>query len=333
MRERGTVDFFLQHYIKTEQLFEVMMLVTQRCNLVCRHCNNRSESRAELGTRHWRRIMTEFAALGALQAVFTGGEPLLRPDLVPLLRHADRLGLALVMFSNGLLVDRAFIAAVRGLRWRDIALSVYATEARAHDRLTGVSGSWRRTTDALALFADAGLPVAVNCSELRGLPGAAAAVRDWAQARGYGFRSSAMLLTGLDGDKTPLRLRVARARLRMADEAPVVPPGPPPHWRRGCGCGEAGVLINAYGDLFPCAFFPLPLGNLACTPLAELWRRSPLLPVIRRGLDRIAVRLPCRCCRARCRCRHCFGQAFLEEGTCWQPSRASCRAAGIVQPG
>ena len=282
MRERGAIDFFLNHYISSERLYEAMLLVTQRCNLACRHCNNRSEPRAELSTRQWRRILNELAAQGALQAAFSGGEPLLRPDLVPLLRHADRLGLALTMCSNGLLLDSAFCRAVRGLRWREIALSVYATDARAHDQLTGRRGSWQRTTDALARLADAGLPVAVNCSRLRGRPGDVAAVHDWAMAHGYTFHDSAMLLTGLDGDRTPLRLRVTRPRPRAATVSPAPPPSPRPHWRRGCGCGEAGVLINAYGDLFPCTFFRPHRGATALPPLP---RQAPLPALFRPGLS------------------------------------------------
>ncbi|HNW91465.1 MAG TPA: radical SAM/SPASM domain-containing protein [bacterium] len=322
MREQGAAFFFLRHFIGAERLYEAMLLPTQRCNLRCRHCNARTEPRPELSAAVWRRTLTDLQRCGTMQVTFSGGEPLLRPDLPALLRHADGLGLALTLFSNGQLLDRARVAALRGLRWREITLSLYSVRAHEHDRLTRHPGSWVKTAAALARLADAGLPVAVNCMTLRGLrPAAQNEVFQWASGRGYRCHTGSMLLPVLDGDLAPLRLR----RIVAVADAPRVGAKA---WRRGCGCGEAATMINAYGDCYPCSFFPAPLGNVCVQTVSAIRRQSPLLPVIRRGLDRIALRRSCRQCRQRVGCRQCFGQAFLETGTCYRPAAASCAQFG-----
>ncbi|MGC2230412.1 MAG: radical SAM protein, partial [Candidatus Acidiferrum sp.] len=61
--------------------------LTHRCPLHCVYCSNPLELQArdlELSTEHWSRVFQEAAALGVLQADFTGGEPLTRPDILDL---------------------------------------------------------------------------------------------------------------------------------------------------------------------------------------------------------------------------------------------------------
>ena len=67
--------------------------LTHRCPLRCPYCSNSLElARAsdELDTASWSRVFTEAAALGALQVHFSGGEPLVRRDLVELVAAATK---------------------------------------------------------------------------------------------------------------------------------------------------------------------------------------------------------------------------------------------------
>src|SRR5260370_857666 len=87
--------------------------LTHRCPLHCVYCSNPLEmqSRAnELSTEIWSRVFKEAAEAGVLQADFTGGEPLARPDIVELVRAARSAGLYVNLITSGLPLDEAKLA-------------------------------------------------------------------------------------------------------------------------------------------------------------------------------------------------------------------------------
>src|SRR6202163_1010519 len=89
--------------------------LTHRCPLHCVYCSNPLELQArsnELPTEIWSRVFKEAAESGVLQADFTGGEPLARPDIVDLVRAARSAGLYVNLITSGLPLDEAKLAAL-----------------------------------------------------------------------------------------------------------------------------------------------------------------------------------------------------------------------------
>jgi pyrroloquinoline quinone biosynthesis protein E len=89
--------------------------LTHRCPLHCVYCSNPLELQArnsELSTENWSRVFQEAAALGVLQADFTGGEPLTRPDILDLIRAARTAGLYVNLITSGLPLDESRLEAL-----------------------------------------------------------------------------------------------------------------------------------------------------------------------------------------------------------------------------
>src|SRR5260370_15180503 len=79
--------------------------LTHGCPLHCVYCSNPLEMQPranELSTEIWSRVFKEAAKAGVLQADFTGGEPLARPDIVELVRAARSAGLYVNLITSGL---------------------------------------------------------------------------------------------------------------------------------------------------------------------------------------------------------------------------------------
>jgi pyruvate-formate lyase-activating enzyme len=99
------------------------------CNLQCTHCINASGPRdpwlPSMDADEVRRHVREAAALGVREVYFTGGEPLLHPDIVPLLAFALALAPTTVL-TNGTLIDEAMADALAALA----AGARYALEIR-----------------------------------------------------------------------------------------------------------------------------------------------------------------------------------------------------------
>jgi len=89
--------------------------LTHRCPLHCVYCSNPLElakRQVELPTEIWVRILREAAEAGVLQADLTGGEPLVRADLLELVRAGRRSGLYMSLITSGLPLDEAKLAAL-----------------------------------------------------------------------------------------------------------------------------------------------------------------------------------------------------------------------------
>src|SRR5262249_41265350 len=87
--------------------------LTHRCPLHCVYCSNPTELTTrseELPGEVWSRVFDEAGKLGVLQADFTGGEPLARPDILELIRAARAAGLYVNLISSGLPLDEAKLA-------------------------------------------------------------------------------------------------------------------------------------------------------------------------------------------------------------------------------
>ena len=140
--------------------------LTYHCNLRCSFCYTDSPRRtlartAEMDDAQWLKIIDEAHELGVIEAVLTGGEPLLRGELA--LEAAERISAAGAMVTvntNGWFVDDGIAdrLAATGAR---VHVSLDGASAELHDASRGVPGSWRRAVEAVAMLLDRGVRVQV----------------------------------------------------------------------------------------------------------------------------------------------------------------------------
>jgi len=120
---------------------EVKLSITGRCNYSCDFCFNRnlSQSPKELSARDARKTIKGIADAGIEKVRFTGGEPLLRPDIFGLMEYAKRLGLFVMLNTNGSLLGEKTVSRLRAC-CDDILVSLNAANASDEARLSGRKG-------------------------------------------------------------------------------------------------------------------------------------------------------------------------------------------------
>ncbi len=283
--------------------------VTESCQYACWHC---SASRGDSGkgrARHPRRSMTlaelkrvidESIAAGCGNITFTGGEPLLLPDLEVLIAHVPRDCAVTQVFTNGrdLTVERATSLARAGLH--SIQVSIDSPVPAEHDRLRGTAGAFVAAQRAVAAARRAGLLVGVSsyatgdsvrCGDVIAL---ARLAQRWGASELTVFDAipTGRLLaeTGVvlsDGERLRLLLQVRRAN-RGAQRRPRVISQT---WTNcgigfarfvGCLAGHCQFHVTAHGEFQPCDFMPITMGNVFETPVADLWRQTCDHPAFRR---------------------------------------------------
>lgn len=123
------------------------LFLTDNCNLRCVSCACwREHTRDELTSDEWRGVIDQLAEAGIVKINFTGGEALLRRDLVDLIAHARHRGVVdLHLNSNGLLLDPTMAAAVIDAGIGSFNISIDGPDSDAHDAIRGRSGAFDKT--------------------------------------------------------------------------------------------------------------------------------------------------------------------------------------------
>ena len=142
----------------------VVWNVTRRCNLRCVHCYAHARDQRfdnELSTEDGRRLIDDLAAFGVPVLLFSGGEPLIRPDLPELAAYAVQHGMRAVISTNGTLIDGAMARTLKEIGLSYVGISIDGTEA-VNDRFRGVSGAYRKAMEGIRNCREAGIKVGLR---------------------------------------------------------------------------------------------------------------------------------------------------------------------------
>jgi radical SAM protein with 4Fe4S-binding SPASM domain len=313
--------------------------LTERCNLSCVHCyinrpaQDREARSRELTTRQWLDILDDMAAAGTLWVLFTGGEPLLRPDFREIYAHAKTLGMIVTIFTNGTLITPDLADFLE--KWPPflVEISVYGLTPETFEKVSRTVGSSRCCLRGIELLRSRQVPVklktvalTINAHELWGL-------KDWAEELGLNFRYDPLINLRLDGGRHPSDLRLSPEEVVHLDardekltqffktqwaESRNLPDDNSLFF---CGAGLNSYHVDAYGQLHICMMvrtrpYDLTRGSLAAGWLQFLDSLLNLKP---------ASDYPCNRCELLILCGQCPGWALLEEDDLAQPVPYLCR--------
>lgn len=151
----------------------VMMELTYNCSEHCIHCYNPGASRNETEKSHrgdrrsltidqYRSIINELDAEGTFLVCLTGGDLFSNPNVFSIIKLLYDKGIAFEIFTNGQSIfgKEALVAKYFPCY---VAISIYSTDATVHDSITGVRGSYAKSTAVLERFHDLHVPIIVKC--------------------------------------------------------------------------------------------------------------------------------------------------------------------------
>lgn len=146
--------------------------VTRACDLVCKHCRASAQPAAhaaELDTATAKALLDQLGEFPKRPLlVFTGGDPLKRPDICDLVEHAVRAGLETAMTPSATpLVTREALAGLKDAGVARLAISIDGSDAATHDEFRGVTGTFERAVSILDWCRELGLPTQINTTITR----------------------------------------------------------------------------------------------------------------------------------------------------------------------
>jgi AdoMet-dependent heme synthase len=169
--------------------------LTYRCNLACEHCyldaggtpqvgTENFADRSELGTEECFRVIDEIAAFAPeCLTILTGGEPLLRRDILEIVRRAAERDLWVVVGTNGVRITENLAKRLAEAGARGLSLSLDALDPDRHDRFRKVRGAWQNTVEGAEILNSTALPFIVQTTAGSHNLGELDAIADFAHDR------------------------------------------------------------------------------------------------------------------------------------------------------
>ncbi len=269
----------------------LLLHITDRCNLKCRHCFIGESGSTDLPLETILAVAAEFEGMQGLRLLVSGGEPLLHGDFRALNDRLHEFDLRTVLLSNGTLIDKQTAGS---LRFQEIQISLDGMR-EAHDFIRG-EGNFERSVEAIRLLTAAGRQVSVatmihrrNLGDFEELASLVdeLGVREWAvdlpSPTGRMQNEAGLLVDP----------RTAGPLLRFSRGGAIHEPVP------GYACGAHLMAVMADGRAARCGFYAgEPVGTVS-EGLAACWQRVKKVPL---------AELECDCefiddCRGGCRFR------------------------------
>ncbi|MBI5648865.1 MAG: radical SAM protein [Chloroflexi bacterium] len=313
------------------RLFAVHWELTYRCNATCAHCYldvlPPHADPGELTTAEANHLLDQIAALGALHVTFSGGEILVRRDFFEIAEHARRKRLAVRLMTNGILITPPVADRIAALHPTAVEISLYGADAATHDAITRHPRSFELTLRAFHLLRARGVRLVMKTPLMRENIRQLHALRERATDAGAIFQSDATITAKDTGDATPLKHRLTYADLVefLRAEINAHDPASRGESARACGIGLSSMMIDPYGNVFPCVQTRISAGNVRTQSLKKIWGASPVLREMR-ALTWSALPI-CRACKLKPLCPRCHGIARAESGDLRAPAAINCRAA------
>lgn len=332
--------------------FIVIWEVTRACALACVHCRANAIPRRdprELTTEEGCRLIDQIRDFGERPPLFvlTGGDPMRRPDLADLVRHAAGRGLMVALTPSGTAAaTRARLRALKDAGLSRVAVSLDGPDPATHDAFRGVRGSYAWTMRIIESVTALGLPLQINTTVSRLtyplLEAMAARVQElplelWAvfflvqtgrgasldqitaeeseQVLTYLYDLSKVVPFGIKTTEAPHFHRVIWQRehdnggsARAGDADRRVRLRAP----RSVTDGNGFVFIDHVGDVYPSGFLPVPRGSVRTGHLVSIYRHDE---IFRRLRDPDALVGRCGRCEFRTLCGGSRARAYAATGS------------------
>jgi pyrroloquinoline quinone biosynthesis protein E len=316
--------------------YSLLCELTYRCPLQCPYCSNPVDFERyindELSTNEWERILDEAAALGVVQVHFSGGEPLLRKDIVQIIKKARDLNLYTNLSTGGTLLTDKLIHELRSAGLDNLQISFQDADSLKSDYISGVWDSFEKKKKAARLVKETGFPLTINMVLHRQNLDNIEAIISLAeeigaerlelantQFNGWALKNRNLLLpTHYQVENATRVVESARLHLKGKMEILYVIPDYFEQYPKPClyGWGRVFMTVTSDGTVLPCQaareIICMKFENARNTSLQKIWFESESFCIFR-GTDWMPE--PCRSCPQKlidfggCRC-----QAFLLTG-------------------
>jgi radical SAM protein with 4Fe4S-binding SPASM domain len=304
--------------------------ITRKCNLKCPHCYinaTKDELTNELSTEEAKTLIDQICEVSRPLLILSGGEPLLRKDVFELVRYGTEKGLRMGLGSNGVLIDDDAAKKLKEAGVKTVSISLDSSIPERHDEFRGVGGSWKKAVRAIKALRENGVLVQVNTTVTQQNYAEIDEIMSLAEKLGVeNFHLFFLVPTGRGtkiADISPamyenmIKTTFAKTTKHRLNVRPSCAPQfmriakdmklDMRQWIRGCLAGLYYCRVYPNGDITPCPYLPIKLGNIREKSFSEIWFTSEIFKALR-NFD--ALKGKCGVCDYRSLCGGCRARAY-----------------------
>jgi len=319
--------------------------VTAACNLRCIHCHaaNSTPTGEELTTDEGKKFIDDLAGIDEFRMlVYTGGEPLMRPDLLTLLRYSQQAGLTNVIATNATLINEEVAFGLREAGVVGAAVSLDSSQRAIHNHIRRNGNAFELALQGIQALKKASILLQINVTAMEYNFASLDELIDLSDREGSGImlmyqlvpvgRGSSIEEATLDVNQNEKLLKFLARKQRQVSTI-IEPVAGPQYWPylmegsgkssglwlklaeqvfHGCAAGRGFVYVKANGDVWPCPFVELNAGNVRRRPLSRIWREGEVFVNLRRREQ--TLKGDCGQCKYRTICGGCRGRALAYHG-------------------
>ncbi len=308
--------------------------ITKACNLKCEHCYRDAglAQDDELDLQEGKRLLRELKDLNFRLIIFSGGEPLLREELFQWIPFARELGLISVLGTNGTLVDEKCAGRLKQAGLKRLGISIDSVDEKKHDKFRCLDGAWEQAVRGTENAKKAGLEFQVHTTVTKKNINEILAITDFAQSIGAQAHHIFFLVPTGRGkeiddvipsaqeyegliEKILYKQKTAALELkpvcapqfvRIAKEKNIKT-----RFERGCLAGISYACILPNGEVHPCPYMPINLGNVRDEGgFRKIWQENKVF----KDLRSLKLHDKCGICEFKTLCSGCRAAAFHQSG-------------------
>jgi len=275
---------FADKIARGESIAIIQFQYDYACNLHCQHCSVKRFQGKKEGRSFTlddvRNVCDQADELGLANFVITGGEPLVFPDFDKLVEAIDPQRFYIVSDSNGWLLDDEKARHLKSIGVDKIQLSLDSLDAREHDDFRHREGSHARAMRAIDACLNAGLNLILSTVVTHQRIHSEEFVQylEFAKSKGVGtFVTYAKPVGAWEGNFDVLVTREDMDYMRNVLEKKYnVFTHLTPSYGLDLGCiaVKRMISITKYGDVMPCPYIHVSLGNVFNEPLKNIIERG-----------------------------------------------------------
>ncbi len=340
-----TQAFFEKRFGDTPFPVSVHVEIASKCNERCIHCYIPHEYKNQLIDESlFFDLLEQCKSLKVQHITISGGEPMLHPNFIAILKKCRECDMSVNVLSNLSLLNDNVIAEMKLNPLLGVQTSIYSMNYQVHETITKLKGSLKKTKEGVLKLVEHEIPVQISCPIMKSNLDNYKEIKDWAAKYNISVGYDYTLIGQYDGGTSNLLCRLGKEEVErvIIDEITSNPNYTQELIDEAtenrnktqddfiCSVCNSSICVAQNGNVFPCAGWQgYVLGNLADNSLYDIWYNSKKVKYLR-SIKRKDFK-DCENCQQRDYCTICMVRNFNESPTQnpLEVSKYFCRVSEI----
>ncbi|MFW2330814.1 MAG: radical SAM protein [Nitrospinota bacterium] len=319
---------------------------TAGCNLECVHCRRLDVSRklmeSDLNFEEAKQLVDQIVSVGKPIFVLSGGEPLMRPDIFDIADYATKSGLTVAMATNGTMITSEVAKKIKSSGIQRVSVSLDGATADIHDKFRKLDGSFDRAIEGIKHVQDVNVSTQINSTiakhnvhQVKDLYRNAIDLKcdalhifmlvpvgcgveiekdqsldalTYEKVLNWFYEVSLERKIETKATCAPHYFRIMRERAKADNIEVTTKTHGMAAMTKGCLAGQSICFVSHKGEIFPCGYFPLEVGNVKHDNLTDVWSNSEVFQKLRNQENLTGK---CGACDYKEVCEGCRARAYF----------------------